>query len=142
MVFGRLTFKSGNSISVQIQWSHILLVGAGGMAGSILRFVVSNLFVQQVPPSWPWGTFIVNLVGCFLIGLVLATPLKNPLSDTYRLLIASGFCGGFTTFSAFSNEGFQMLRHQLYFLFTAYAISSIIFGLLAVAAGYFIIRLF
>ncbi len=142
MAFGRLAFKNGNKIAVQIQWSHILLVGTGGMVGSVLRFVVSNWFVQHVPPSWPWGTFIVNLVGCFLIGIILGATLKHPQSDMYRLLLASGFCGGFTTFSAFSNEGYQMLRHHLYLLFAAYTVSSVLFGLLAVAAGYFIIRLF
>ncbi len=125
-----------------IQWSHVLLVGTGGLVGSVLRFVVSNWFVQHIPPTWPWGTFIVNLTGCFLIGLVLGAHLKHPLSEIFRLMLVSGFCGGFTTFSAFSNKGFQMLRHHLYLLFTAYAVSSLLLGLLAVAAGYFIIRLF
>jgi CrcB protein len=84
----------------------------------------------------------VNITGCFLIGLILGAPFKHPTADLYRLFLVSGFCGGFTTFSAFSNEGFQMIRHELYLLFTAYAVSSVILGLLAVAAGYFILRLF
>lgn len=125
---------------MQIQWVHIALVGLGGMVGSILRFVAGTWFVQNIPPTWPWGTFIVNLLGCLIIGLVMGTQLKSHESELWKLLLASGFCGGFTTFSALSNEGFQMLRHQLYFLFAAYAISSIALGLMAVAAGYFIIR--
>lgn len=125
---------------MQIQWYQIALVGAGGMAGSILRFVVSNWFVQNIPPTFPWGTFTVNLAGCFIIGLVMGTTYKPHQGDIWKLLLASGFCGGFTTFSAFSNEGFQMLRHQLYGLFATYAISSIVLGLTAVAAGYFITR--
>lgn len=125
---------------MQIQFSHILLVGIGGMLGSILRFVTGSWFVQHIPPTWPWGTFIVNIAGCLLIGLVLGAPWKPHTSEMWRLLLASGFCGGFTTFSAFSNEGFQMVKHEMYFLFAAYAVSSIVLGLLAVAAGYLFIR--
>jgi CrcB protein len=117
-----------------------LLVGAGGFLGSALRFWIGNWFVQHIPPTWPWGTFIVNLVGCLIIGMVMATPLKPHQSDLFKLLLASGFCGGFTTFSAFSNEGFQMLKHQLYLLFAAYAISSVLCGIIAVAIGYYIIK--
>ena len=70
----------------------------------------------------------------------MAMPLKPHQGEMIKLLLASGFCGGFTTFSAFSNEGFQMLKHHLYLLFAAYAISSILLGLIAVALGYYIIR--
>jgi CrcB protein len=125
---------------MQIQFSHILLVGLGGMLGSILRFITSSWFVQHIPPTWPWGTFIVNMAGCLLIGFVLGAPWKPHTSEMWRLLLASGFCGGFTTFSAFSNEGYQMLKHEMYFLFAAYTLGSIILGLLTVAAGYFLIR--
>jgi fluoride exporter len=125
---------------MQIQWSHIAMVGIGGMAGSILRFLVSNWFVQHIPPTFPWGTFTVNLAGCLIIGLVFGFNFKPHQAEIWKLLLASGFCGGFTTFSAFSNEGFQMLRYHLYGLFATYAISSIVLGLLAVAAGYLITR--
>jgi CrcB protein len=125
---------------MQIQWYQIALVGIGGMAGSILRFVVSNWFVQHVPPTFPWGTFVVNVAGCLIIGLVFGSNYKTHQADFWKFLLASGFCGGFTTFSAFSNEGFQMLRFQLYGLFATYAISSIVLGIMAVAAGYFITR--
>jgi CrcB protein len=125
---------------MQIQFSHILLVGLGGMVGSMLRFVTGSWFVQNIPPTWPWGTFIVNMVGCLIIGLVLGAPWKAHSSEVWRLLLASGFCGGFTTFSAFSNEGFQMLKHEMYFLFASYVISSIVLGLLTVAAGFLFIR--
>lgn len=127
---------------MQIQWIHIALVGVGGMTGSILRFLIGNWFVQHIPPTWPWGTFLVNLAGCLVIGMVIGSPWKPHQAEIWKLLLASGFCGGFTTFSAFSNEGFQMIRHQMFGLFAAYAISSIVLGLLAVAAGYFITRSF
>lgn len=126
---------------VQLQWSQILLVGTGGFVGSVLRFWLGNWFIPSIPPTWPWGTFLANLIGCLLIGIFLGIANKSQNGDIYRILLASGFCGGFTTFSAFSNEGLQMLRYQLYLLFAAYAISSIILGLLGVAAGYFIIRI-
>lgn len=125
---------------MQIHWSHIVLVGIGGFIGSVLRFWVSNWFMQNIPPTWPWGTFLVNLLGCFVIGMVMGLPAKAQETENLRLFIGSGFCGGFTTFSAFSNEGFQMLRHQLYLLFAAYAVSSVLLGLAAVATGYFFIR--
>lgn len=125
---------------MQVQWFHILLVGIGGMAGSILRFLISNWFVQTVPPTFPWGTFAVNVAGCLIIGLIMGQTFKAHQADFWKLLLASGFCGGFTTFSAFSNEGYQMLKHQLYGLFAAYAISSIFLGLTAVATGYFLTR--
>ncbi len=96
--------------------------------------------MQNIPPTWPWGTFLVNLLGCFVIGMVMGLPAKAHETENLRLFIGSGFCGGFTTFSAFSNEGFQMLRHQLYLLFAAYAVSSVLLGLAAVATGYFFIR--
>jgi CrcB protein len=72
--------------------------------------------------------------------MVMAAPVKAHQSELLKLLLASGFCGGFTTFSALSNEGFQMIRHQLYLLFAAYAVSSVVLGLAAVALGYYIIR--
>lgn len=125
---------------MQIQFSHILLVGIGGMVGSILRFVTSSWFVQNIPPTWPWGTFFVNIAGCLIIGIVLGAPWKQHTSEMWRLLLASGFCGGFTTFSAFSSEGYQMLKNEMFFLFAAYAACSIVLGLLAVSAGYFLIR--
>jgi CrcB protein len=118
------------------------MVGIGGMAGSILRFVIGSWFVHNTPPTWPWGTFLVNILGCLFIGSIMGVPLKTHESEMWKLLLASGFCGGFTTFSAFSNEGFHMLRHQQYLLFAGYAISSIVLGLVAVAIGYYLIRTF
>ncbi len=125
---------------MQVHWYHIALVGLGGMTGSILRFLIGNWFVQHIPPAFPWGTFAVNLAGCLIIGLVFGAQFRPHQADFWKMLLASGFCGGFTTFSAFSNEGFQMLRYQLYGLFATYAISSIVLGLAAVAGGYFISR--
>jgi len=122
------------------QWNHLLYVGLGGMMGSVLRYSVSTWMAQHATTGWPWGTFLVNLAGCFLIGMVLGFPLRLQEAPVWKLFLATGFCGGFTTFSAFSNEGFQMLKQQYYFLFAAYAFSSVLLGLLAVVAGYWLIR--
>src|SRR6187549_1366118 len=100
---------------MQISWLQILLVGVGGMIGSILRFATGMLMSKQFGSRLPWGTFAVNMVGSFLIGLILGFGIKR-ISETghisasnWTLFFATGFCGGFTTFSAFCNEGFLLL---------------------------------
>ena len=83
---------------------NFLLVFIGGGFGSGLRYLISNL-MNQYSKVLPFGTFTVNMIGCLLIGLVLGFAQKeNVLSTNQTLLLATGFCGGFTTFSAFANE--------------------------------------
>lgn len=110
----------------------LLLVGIGGAAGSILRFLCQrwgNL-------SFPYGTLGVNLVGCFLIGIFWGMVVKNSIDDNLRLLLMTGFCGGFTTFSAFTQESIQLLQQQRLLYFFVYVGLSITAGLLATFAGY------
>ena len=89
----------------------------------------------------PWGTLTVNLLGCFLIGVIYALFAKhtNTASPLF-LLLTTVFCGGFTTFSTFANEGLQMLQHGNIGSFIAYASLSLIAGLALVALGYWIIK--
>jgi CrcB protein len=89
----------------------LLLVGSGGFLGSVSRFLVSKFLQSNVISVIPFGTFFVNISGCFLIGLVYGLSEKNSLFDEgWKMFLAAGFCGGYTTFSTFANENLALLR--------------------------------
>lgn len=111
----------------------LLLVAAGGAAGSVLRFLCQRAFNNFL---FPYGTLAVNIGGCLLIGILWGLLLKNNLSNTGRLLLMSGFCGGFTTFSAFTQESIQLLTEQRWSAFLLYTLGSVAAGLLATFTGY------
>lgn len=119
----------------------ILLVGAGGFAGSVARFLSQQLIAHYYPSSFPWGTLFVNIVGCFIIGVIYAFGEKgNLLSPEMRLLLATGFCGGFTTFSSFAYDNISLMRDgELLYTFL-YIAASIIIGFLAAYIGVFIVK--
>ena len=121
---------------------YIILIGTGGFIGSVLRFYVSKLIQNVFLSSFPYGTFLVNVIGCLFIGLVFGIAEKGTwLTPEWRLFLTVGLCGGFTTFSTFSSESFQLLRDgQLIHLFT-YSALSVLLGLLAVYLGYLISKL-
>lgn len=120
----------------------LLLVGTGGFLGTVARFLTSRYFAAYFPSSFPYGTFVVNVVGCFLIGLIYGISEKgNFMSTEWRLILTVGFCGGFTTFSAFATENMAMLRDTEYFNFFLYTGSSIFIGLLATFAGIMITKI-
>lgn len=81
----------------------VLLVAVGGAAGAVLRYLITLLFIQRSLTTFPWATFAVNIVGAFLIGMVVAVAPENP-ANPWRLLLGTGLLGGFTTFSALSLE--------------------------------------
>ena len=112
-----------------------LLVFIGGGFGSVARFGIARLFVQFLPHAFPFATFSVNILGSFLIGLFWAIPAVSDKGSYMSLLIA-GFCGGFTTFSAFSWESFNLLKQGSAFLFFAYILTSVILCLSATWGGY------
>ena len=115
----------------------ILLVGAGSFAGGALRYVVSKL----LNGGFPWGTMLVNIAGCLLIGLLYGLTERGELgSPEMRLLLTAGFCGGFTTFSAFVNENFMMLKAGEALPFILYTTGSILLGLAAVWFGYWLLK--
>lgn len=115
----------------------IIIVGIGSGIGGICRYLIS-LFMSQVHNSFPWGTFAVNVAGCFLIGILWgATSRFQNLSPSFALFLMIGFCGGFTTFSTFSKEGLALLQANNYTLFALYAIGSVVSGIMAVALGYY-----
>jgi len=110
----------------------ILIVGLGGAADSMLRFVIQ----RWLNANFPLGTLVVNLAGCLLIGIISAIAVKNHWIPAYRTLLMTGFCGGFTTFSAFTLESVSLLETGRYLPFTIYIFSSVVLGLLATFAGY------
>ena len=119
----------------------ILIVGAGGFIGSVMRYLV-QLFVEKgVSSTFPWGTFIANITGSFIIGIVFALAQKgNLLSAEWRLFLAVGICGGFTTFSSFAYNNLTMLKEQAYGQFIWNVGGSLILGLLAVYLGMVLVQ--
>jgi CrcB protein len=118
-------------------FKNILFVFIGGGTGSVLRYVCSLLefkfFAEQ---TFPISTFLVNIVGCFIMGLFVGMFAQHEILDEkLRLLLAVGFCGGFTTFSAFGYENVRMLENGQYLLFSLYVGGSVIGGLLAAWGG-------
>lgn len=121
---------------------NILLVGLGGASGSILRYLCQKWVNESYQHSFPLATFLVNITGCFLIGILYALGEKgNILSPQTRLLLVTGFCGGYTTFSTFAFENMMLLRSGDNFYFLLYAIGSVVVGITAVYAGNLLIKL-
>jgi fluoride exporter len=115
----------------------LLLVAVGGAAGSVLRFLCQRALNN---PHFPYGTLAVNVAGCLLIGILFGFFQKAMLSSPIYLLLVSGFCGGFTTFSAFTQESIVLLTQQRWTLFLFYVLGSVTAGLLATFAGYKLIH--
>ena len=116
----------------------IAYIFIGGGVGSVLRYLAQisiNERMSGIGFPFSWGTFIVNIAGSLLIGLFYSISERWNLSMEMRLLLTTGLCGGFTTFSTFSNDGLSLLRGEFYGTFLLYALLSIGLGLVAVLAG-------
>ena len=115
---------------------NVLIVGLGGGAGSILRYAVQKIFNSQNVAAFPTGTLLVNISGCFLIGILWSLFSRSlNWNEELKLLLMTGFCGGFTTFSAFTFEGIGLLRENKTAIFIGYVTASVIGGLLATFIG-------
>lgn len=118
----------------------LLLVFIGGGFGSVLRYVISK-YLNSATTGIPYGTFTVNILGSLLIGVILGLAVKNnTLNQSQTLLLATGFCGGFTTFSTFAYENHVFLKSGDFTTFAFYTIASFIVGFLAVFLGMFLVK--
>lgn len=115
----------------------LLAIGSGSFLGGITRYLISRAIQNSVASSFPFGTMWVNILGCFLIGLLFGLSDRGNLSNNeLRLFLTVGFCGGFTTFSTFSGENMAMLRDGSFLHFTLYVGLSVFLGLVATFGGH------
>ena len=119
----------------------VLIVGIGSFIGGALRYLISTLFKQYCTQGFPWGTLLVNLMGCFIFGVIFALFSKySSTSHPWCLLLTTGLCGGFTTFSTFAYESVLMLQQGNLSGFISYVATSLIMGISLFALGYWIIK--
>lgn len=128
-------------MSVDHHLKSILLVALGGATGSVLRYLLSAwTFAQAVHWRFPIGTFVVNILGCLMVGLLAGLMAKHQfLSPDARLFLITGIAGGFTTFSALGMETFHLLRRGDMLIAGSYVASSVIVGILCVWVGFVLI---
>lgn len=119
----------------------ILAIGTGSFIGGVFRYSLSQFIQTRVLSTFPFGTLGVNLIGCFGIGIVFALSERTNMTAEMRLFLATGICGGFTTFFAFSNETFGLLRDGQLLYASLYIIASVALGVLATFIGYSILKL-
>ncbi len=114
----------------------VLIIAVGGALGSVARYGAQTYVYKLYPFAFPLGTFLVNLIGCLLIGIFYALVEKgNLLTPEWRLFLTTGFCGGFTTFSTFAFENASLIRGNDYIYLALYIAGSVILGVAAVFLG-------
>ncbi len=119
----------------------ILLVGFGGFAGAISRYLV-QLMVPHTSGGFPWGTFTANILGSLIIGIIYGLAEEHKvMTQEYRLFLAVGFCGSFTTFSTFAAENLSLFQLGAYGPLITNTILSVIFGVAAVYGGIVLTRM-
>ena len=112
------------------------IIGLGGALGAMLRFVLGNSLTKVLGGNWPYGTFVINLAGCFLMGVLMTIIVERGLlPPIWRMFLCVGLLGGFTTFSSFGFEGFTLLVEGRLVESIFYIGGSLICGLLAVTMG-------
>ncbi|SRR5258708_27622443 len=122
-------------------WKTIIYVAIGSAIGGVGRFLLQQFIQKRVDSTFPYGTLFVNLLGCFIIGIVAGLADKgNVLSPQGRIFLAAGICGGFTTFSSFINENHSMLQDGELLNTFLYIAVSVIVGLLATTLGILLIK--
>lgn len=114
----------------------ILIIGTGGFFGTVSRFLTTRFLQNHLASSFPYGTFAVNIIGCFLIGIIYGiSERSNFMNPELRMFLTVGFCGGFTTFSTFANENVALLKDGNIFYVALYVSLSVFIGILATFSG-------
>jgi CrcB protein len=115
---------------------NLLAVAGGAAVGAVLRYLLGAWVTARAGPGFPFGTLLINLIGCLLIGVVLTLAAgRLPLKEPVRLLLVTGLLGGFTTFSSFGYETYSLVLRGAWPAALAYVAASVAGGLLLVAAG-------
>ena len=118
------------------------MIGTGGFLGSVSRFLTTRYVQTYTMSAFPYGTFVVNIVGCLLIGIFYGMSEKgNFLTPEWRMFLTVGFCGGFTTFSTFAGENIALLKDGNFFYFAIYTSLSVFLCLMATYFGTIITKL-
>ena len=121
----------------------LLFIGAGSFLGGVSRYALTRLVQDHILHVFPYGTLVVNIVGCFLIGLFYGLFDRGHVLDPdIRMFLTVGFCGGFTTFSTFANENFSILQGGNFLGMGIYAVLSFALGLAMVYLGQLTVKLF
>lgn len=120
----------------------LLLVSIGSFFGGGMRFWISKMVQSYTFIAFPFGTMTVNVLGCLIIGFLSGLNWNGGglLSPSVKMLLTTGFCGGFTTFSTFMNEGYGLMQDGSYTYMMLYLFGSLVLGLLAVLAGHYLAK--
>ena len=120
----------------------LLIAGLGGFIGTVFRFLITRYIQVEYISVFPWSTFLINILGSLMIGVIFGLSEKGDfLSPEWRIFLTIGICGGFTTFSTFSNDAFLLMQNKEWLRFTMYATFSFFLGLSAVFFGRALIKL-
>lgn len=118
-----------------------LWVGIGGFAGANSRYIVSRIIADRLGGAWPYGTFVINLAGALLIGIIVTTLTERVIADPlWRQLVVIGFLGGFTTFSSYTFDAMALAQDGEWRASLLYVLSSNVLGLLCCYLGIVIAR--
>jgi len=114
----------------------VLIIALGGGIGSVMRYFGAQFISKNYPSHYPMGTLLINITGCLLIGLLIGLSDRQQwLNNEWKLLLITGFCGGYTTFSTFAAENINLIQNQQIGYAILYTVLSVALGLLAVWAG-------
>jgi len=119
----------------------LLIIGTGGFLGSVGRYLTQQVIIKIFPVIFPYGTLAANIAGCFLIGIFYALADRgNAITPEWRFFLTTGFCGGYTTFSTFSYESYNLIRDEQYLFLSLYIGLSVVIGIMATFLGIILIR--